>query len=242
LSGSKWFKHDEASNEDEAMGVGDTPVEPTQNLKLQAAIATCESNLAGLTRLLKEAEKNFGQGHAISESLRQEWQVHQDKLETLRRDKLESLPKHVLLKRKELARDQTKNKLGKTERAILEAKAHMEAAQKRLEELAVQQSEQHIKFDNLQKEVAALAAEVVQEDPSNTAKDHLQRAVEEAKAAAARAEAASARALEAQQADRGADSTSAAEEARQAADAAAAASKRAQDAQLQANAKRQHTA
>jgi hypothetical protein len=242
LSGSKWFKPDEANLDDDSMGVGDSG-EPTPNPKLQAAIATCETNLAGLTRLLREAEKNFGQGHAISESLRQEWQAHQDKLEALRRDKLESLPKHVLLKRKEQARDQTKTKLGKTERAIQETKAQLEAAQKRLEELAVQQSEQQIKFDNLQKEVAALAMEVVHEDPNGSAAyGDLNSAVEEAKAAAARAEAASARALEAKQADRSDDVNSAAEEAQQAAAAAAAALKRAQEAQSQANAKRQHKA
>jgi chromosome segregation ATPase len=225
------------------MGEGDSG-EPTPNPKLQVAIATCESNLAGLTRLLREAEKNFGQGHAISESLRQEWQVHQDKLEALRRDKLDSLPKHVLLKRKEQARDQTKAKLGKTERAIQETKAQLEAAQKRLEELAVQQSEQQAKLDNLQKEVAALAVEVVQDDPKGASDDDdLQRAVEEAKAAAARAEAASARALAARRDDRSEDIDSAAEDAKQAAATAAAALKRAQEAQtLAATAKRQHKA
>jgi hypothetical protein len=228
--------------EDEPMGVGDSSDEPTPNPKLHAAIATCETNLAGLTRLLREAENSFGQGHAISESLRQEWQVQQDKLESLRRDKLDSLPKHVLLKRKEQARDQTKAKLGKTERAIQEAKAQLEAAQKRLEELAVQQSEQQIKYDNLQKEVAALAVEVVQDDRSGTAKDDINKAAEEATAAADRSEAASARALEAKPADRGDESNSAADEAQQAAAAAAAALKRTQAAQSQANAKPQHTA
>jgi hypothetical protein len=100
-----------------------------EDAKLAASIAALGKNVAGLRILLREADRQFGPEHTVAAGLRKELEEQSERLGGLRKDRQASLPKSVLLRKEERARDETQAKLDKTVRDLAAAKLAVQKAQ-----------------------------------------------------------------------------------------------------------------